>query len=72
MYLRPTERGLGLGERLLDTAVAWCRDHGGHVLVCDTIEAMTRAIAFYESHGFVRDDSQMRAERCSRGYARRL
>ena len=72
MYLRPTERGLGLGVKLLDAAVDWCRAHGGQQLVCDTIEEMTRAIAFYESHGFVRDDLQMRAERCTRGYARRL
>jgi hypothetical protein len=40
--------------------------------VLDTIEAMTRAIAFYEAHGFVRDVSQKRAARCSRGYVRRL
>jgi len=72
MYLRPASRGLGLGVRLLDTAADWVRARGGTHLVLDTIEEMTRAIAFYEAHGFVRDDSQKRAARCTRGYARKL
>lgn len=72
MYLRPASRGLGIGKRLLDTAIDWVRAQGGTHIVCDTIEEMTRAIAFYEAHGFVRDDAQMRADRCSRGYARKL
>jgi putative acetyltransferase len=72
MYLRPAARGHGVGTRLLDTAVAWTRAVGGTMMVLDTIEAMVRAIAFYEAHGFVRDDSQRRGARCSRGYARRL
>jgi putative acetyltransferase len=69
MYLRPTTRGTGLGKRLLDTAIAWSREHGARLLVLDTVEAMARAIAFYERHGFVRDDTQRRGSRCSRGYA---
>ncbi|MBE7452461.1 MAG: GNAT family N-acetyltransferase [Kofleriaceae bacterium] len=72
MYLLPAARGLGLGARLLDAAVAWARDHGAHRLVLDTTEQMTRAIAFYEAHGFVRDDAQRRGARCSRGYVRDL
>jgi putative acetyltransferase len=72
MYLRPSARGLGLGARMLDLVVAWSRAHGARWLVLDTVEQMTRAIAFYEAHGFVRDDAQVRGARCSRGYARRL
>jgi putative acetyltransferase len=72
MYLRPAARGLGLGKQLLDVALAWAREHGGTHVVLDTIEQMTRAIAFYETHGFVRDDTQRRASRCSRGYIRAL
>jgi hypothetical protein len=45
---------------------------GGTALVLDTIEAMTRAIAFYEANGFVRDDAQVRGARCTRGYIKRL
>ena len=72
MYLRPSVRGHGVGKRLLATAIEWVRAQGGTHIVCDTIEEMTRAIAFYEAHGFVRDDAQMRAERCTRGYSLRL
>lgn len=72
MYLSPVARGRGLGGRLLDVAVAWTRAAGGRELVLDTVEEMGRAIAFYEAHGFVRDDAQIRGARCTRGYRRRL
>jgi putative acetyltransferase len=72
MYLRPASRGLGLGKRLLDHALDWTRARGGTHVVLDTMEKMTRAIAFYEQHGFVRDDAQIRGTRCSRGYIRAL
>jgi putative acetyltransferase len=72
MYLHPGARGTGLGKRLLEESVSWCRAHGVGRLVLDTTEQMTRAIAFYEANGFVRDDTQVRGSRCSRGYARRI
>jgi GNAT superfamily N-acetyltransferase len=72
MYLRPAARGRGVGAQLLAEATAWARARGAAWLVLDTVEAMTRAIAFYEAHGFVRDDAQRRGSRCSRGYAKRL
>lgn len=72
MYLHPEARGTGLGKRLLEESIAWCRGRGTARVVLDTTEKMTRAIAFYEANGFVRDDAQVRGSRCSRGYARRL
>ncbi|MEP6862140.1 MAG: GNAT family N-acetyltransferase [Deltaproteobacteria bacterium] len=69
MYLLPSTRGTGVGKRLLEASIAWSREHGARLLVLDTVEAMARAIAFYERHGFVRDDTQRRGSRCSRGYA---
>jgi putative acetyltransferase len=72
MYLRPAARGLGLGRRLLDIAIAWAREHGAERLVLDTAEQMTSAITFYEANGFVRDDSYIRGARCTRGYVRTL
>jgi putative acetyltransferase len=72
MYLSPAARGTGLGKRLLDESVAFCRARGATRIVLDTTEQMDRAIAFYEANGFVRDDSQRRGSRCSRGYARQL
>jgi putative acetyltransferase len=72
MYLAPAARGLGVGRELLATAVAWARARDAKRVVLDTIEAMTRAIAFYEAHGFVRDDAEIRGSRCTRGYALEL
>jgi putative acetyltransferase len=72
MYLRSSARGLGVGKRLLDVAVEWTRARAAKHIVLDTIDEMTRAIAFYEANGFVRDDSQKRAARCTRGYRRDL
>jgi GNAT superfamily N-acetyltransferase len=68
MYLAPSARGLGVGKGLLDVAVAWTRARGGRRIVLDTVERMTRAIAFYEAHGFIRDDTQISGARCTRGY----
>lgn len=72
MYLRPHARGLGLGAQLLTAAVDWTRARGATELVLDTVEEMTRAIAFYEANGFIRDDNHRRGSRCTRGYTRRL
>lgn len=72
MYLSPFARGRGVGKRLLDDAVEWVRAHGGKKLVLDTVHEMQSAIAFYEKHQFVRDDTQIRGSRCTRGYARLL
>ena len=72
MYLRPDSRGLGIGQRLLDHALAWTRAEGGERMVLDTTDQMKRAIAFYEANGFIRDDAEIRGARCSRGYYRPL
>jgi putative acetyltransferase len=72
MYLLPETRGAGLGPALLDRAVAFAKARGARHLVLDTVEAMERAIRFYEVNGFVRDDAQLRGSRCTRGYRRDL
>jgi GNAT superfamily N-acetyltransferase len=72
MYLRGASRGLGIGKQLLGVAIEWTRAQGATRIVLDTTDQMKQAIAFYEAHGFVRDDSQKRATRCTRGYVRVL
>jgi putative acetyltransferase len=72
MYLRPKARGVGLGKGLLETSLVWLRERSARRVVLDTTEQMDRAIAFYESNGFVRDDTQRRGARCSRGYSKEL
>jgi putative acetyltransferase len=68
MYLRKDARGFGLGARLFDACLVFCRERGARSVVLDTVEDMTAAIAFYERRGFVRDDTQTRGARCTRGY----
>ena len=72
MYLLPETRGAGLGPALLERAVDFARGRGALHLVLDTVDGMERAIHFYEAHGFVRDDAQVRGSRCTRGYRRDL
>jgi len=56
MYLRPEERGRGLGQRLLDTALLWAREHGIRTVTLDTTERMVAALRLYERYGFVHVD----------------
>jgi putative acetyltransferase len=68
MYLLPETRGKGVGVALLNRAMAHAHAHGARKIVLDTVEEMRDAIAFYERHGFVRNDRWISAPRCSRGY----
>jgi GNAT superfamily N-acetyltransferase len=52
MYLSPGLRGLGLGRRLLELALAWARDHEYTSVFLDTTDAMEAARGLYESAGF--------------------
>jgi molybdopterin-guanine dinucleotide biosynthesis protein A/predicted GNAT family acetyltransferase len=54
MYLRPAERGRGLGKRLLTTALDGARERGATMIRLDTSERMETAQALYEAYGFRR------------------
>jgi GNAT superfamily N-acetyltransferase len=54
MYLRPDQRGHGLGKQLLGLALGWARAHGVDVVRLDTSERMIAAQRLYEAHGFKR------------------
>lgn len=54
MYLRPAQRGSGIGKRLLATALDWARSHDVTVVKLDTSERMVAARRLYEAHGFHR------------------
>jgi putative acetyltransferase len=54
MYLRPDQRGRGLGKELLALALAWARERGARVVRLDTSERMVAAQRLYEAHGFRR------------------
>lgn len=54
MYLRASQRGHGLGKRLLATALDWARANGATVIKLDTSERMETAQRLYEAYGFQR------------------
>jgi molybdopterin-guanine dinucleotide biosynthesis protein A/GNAT superfamily N-acetyltransferase len=54
MYLRPSQRGRGLGKRLLTTALDWARASGADSIQLDTSERMQAAQALYQAYGFRR------------------
>jgi ribosomal protein S18 acetylase RimI-like enzyme len=54
MYLRPSQRGRGLGKQLLTTALDWARASGADTIQLDTSERMQAAQGLYEAYGFRR------------------
>jgi putative acetyltransferase len=54
MYLRPDQRGRGLGKDLLALALDWARANEIQVVRLDTSERMVAAQRLYEANGFER------------------
>jgi putative acetyltransferase len=54
MYLRPDQRGRGLGKNLLTLALDWARTRDVRVIRLDTSERMIAAQRLYEAYGFER------------------
>jgi ribosomal protein S18 acetylase RimI-like enzyme len=52
MYLKPQTRGLGLGRKLLESALERARWLGYRSIRLDTLPAMVAAIALYREFGF--------------------
>lgn len=53
MAVTQTARGRGLGNALMDAALAWTREKGAHKIVLESNTAMEPAIKLYEKYGFV-------------------
>lgn len=53
MAVRPNYQGSDTAARLLSAAEKLLRDRGCALVSLDTTQVLTRAIAFYERHGFV-------------------
>ena len=54
MYVRPAQRGLGLGKAILDRLAQYTRERHVNVLRLETGIYQTEAIGLYERYGFQR------------------
>jgi carbonic anhydrase len=54
LYVRPQFRGMRLGRELLAWVIAEAKAAGYRQLVCDTMPAMSDALAMYQRAGFER------------------
>lgn len=52
--LHPNYRGIGLGKRLMNEAVEFCREKGYKAVYLDTTEDLDKAISMYIKAGFVK------------------
>lgn len=59
--------GLGIGGRLMREAIAWCRGKGLEQLELEVVDGNERAIAMYESFGFVKTGAHPRGIRYADG-----
>jgi putative acetyltransferase len=72
MYLVPRARGLGLGRRMLERAVAHARGLGCHTLILETVSVMEDAIRLYTRAGFRPLACEAQSPRCDRVYSLNL
>ncbi len=52
MRIAPEWQRRGMGSRLVETVLAWAREHGRTHVVLETTAGQAAAIALYRRHGF--------------------
>jgi GNAT superfamily N-acetyltransferase len=52
LRVAPEQRGEGVGTRLGERALEWCRNQGLHALVCNATSAQVPALGLYRKLGF--------------------
>lgn len=72
MYVRRDQRGQGLGQRLLDRALAFARGRRFRRMELETASVLKEAMAMYEKAGFVQQPHAPHVPRCDRAYAMEL
>lgn len=64
MYLSPYARGIGLGRRMLDNAIADARKRGFKTMTLETMTVMKDAVRLYTRRGFNLIKKQSESPRC--------
>lgn len=52
MAVDPASRGRGLGDRLMEAAIAWARGQGARTIFLESNTILVPAIELYRKHGF--------------------
>ncbi|MGE0355730.1 MAG: GNAT family N-acetyltransferase [Burkholderiales bacterium] len=72
MYVRRDARGQGLGQRLLDRAIAWARGSGFARVELETASILKEAIALYRKAGFSPRPGKPDTRRCDQAFVLEL
>ena len=72
MYFVPQIRGLGLGKRVLERAVAHARRLGFKTIALETSSALQQAIRLYTKFGFIPKPVAHITARCDQAYILKL
>lgn len=60
MYVVPEHRGKGVSKKIIESLIAWCRQHDITELRLDVYDKNTTAIKAYEKAGFTKHLVEMR------------
>ena len=58
LWVAPSARGIGVGDALVQTLIAFARDRGLRRVLLEVADRNSHAIALYERHGFVANGSR--------------
>lgn len=72
MYLSPTQRGQGLGKRMLTDLIVNARQLGFQKISLETASVLKEAIQLYKSFGFEPSCHAPTVSRCDQAYSMKL
>lgn len=62
MYVKETMRSQGIGGKLAQTFLDWCKSKGAEHVIVGTLAGNDRAVKFYKAHGFDEFEIVLRAK----------